>query len=585
MVNEQNHELDVGTLVDLLHYRAVHQPLQIAYTFLLDGERKEISINYQDLEKRVRTVAASLQSLGAKGERALLLYQPGLEYIISFFGCLYAGVLAVPSYPPTLGKQTQRLQSIAASSQAKIALTTTSILTSMDRQSEITPNLGSMRWIATDVLDQYRSEEWWQPQISKDTVAFLQYTSGSSGTPKGVMVSHGNLLHNLSQIQEFFGNSHDSHGIIWLPPYHDMGLIGGILQSMYCGGSVTLMSPMSFIKKPIRWLDAISRYKATTSGGPDFAYDYCVRKITPEQRAGLDLSRWDVAFTGAEPIRARTLDRFANTFAPCGFRREAFYSCYGMAEATLFITGGSKKDPPVVCRVRGTELERNQVVVDITHDQDGIREVVSCGKPACEQKVLIVNPESCTALSSRQIGEIWVSGASVALGYWNQPELTQQTFGAYLVDGVGPFMRTGDLGFLWEGELFVTGRLKDLIIISGRNHYPHDIEQTVEGSHLALQHGSGAAFSIEASHQEMLVIAHEVDRNHIRTINPEEVTKAIRYAVSEQHDIQTHVILLLKPGSIPKTSSGKIQRNACRSGFVDGSLNVLAKWSATRQEN
>jgi acyl-CoA synthetase (AMP-forming)/AMP-acid ligase II len=340
------------------------------------------------------------------------------------------------------------------------------------------------------------------------------------------------------------------------------------------------MSPISFLKKPLRWLEAISRYRATTSGGPDFAYDLACRRISPEQRASLDLSSWEVAFSGAEPIRAQTLERFANYFSPCGFRREAFYPCYGMAETTLIVSGGLKTEPPIVRSIKTGELEKNRVV-STTEEEENSRFIVGCGRIWLNQKIIIVDPESLTLCEPDQVGEIWVSSDSVAQGYWKQPEQTKQTFQGYLRDrDEGPFLRTGDLGFLQDGELFITGRIKDLMIIQGRNHYPQDIEITVEQSHPSLRPNSGAAFTIEFAEQEKLVIAHEVERSYLRKLNPNEVIGAIRRAVAEEHDLQVYVVLLLKIGGIPQTSSGKIQRHACREKFLAGSLDVVADWSA-----
>lgn len=580
---------NLKTVVDLLRYRATHQTHQTAYTFLVDGETEEVSITYQELDIKARELAAYLQCLNIRGiesKKALLLYQPGLEYIIAFFACLYAGIVAIPAYPPRLNKPTPRLQAIVANAQAKIALTNNSTLSNFEGLFRQNPHLAALHWIATDslteILTKNLSEEWQQPEICSDTLAFLQYTSGSTGEPKGVMVSHGNLLHNSELIDQCFENTPQSRGVIWLPPYHDMGLIGGILQAAYCGGSVVIMSPLAFVKKPVRWLQAISHYKATTSGGPDFAYNLCVRKITPEQRATLDLSSWEVAFTGAEPVRAETLENFARTFEPCGFRKEAFYPCYGMAEATLIISGGLKAQAPIIRQVNKASIEQNQVV--ITTDKLESRAIVGCGRTWLNQRIAIVNPESLTLCPPDQVGEIWVLGDSVAQGYWNQSEYTEKIFHAYLTDtGEGPFLRTGDLGFLQDGELFVTGRLKDLMIICGRNHYPQDIELTVEQSHPALAPGCGVAFSIEIANQEKLVIAQEVERHYLRKLNIDEVIKAIVQAVSEQHDLQAYAVLLLKTGTIPKTSSGKVRRSACRSDFLAGNLDIVADWSINPQ--
>lgn len=573
---------EVSTLVDLLGYRSQNQPDQRAYTFL-DGETEADQITYRELERQAQAIASQLQSLNATGSRALLLYPPGLEFIAAFFGCLYAGVVAVPTYPPRRNQKMSRLQAIVASSQATVALTTTSLLGYIENRFTEEPELAQLRWLSTDNIVSDQGQSWQQPQVSRDSLAFIQYTSGSTGTPKGVMISHGNLLHNSALIHKSFGDTPNSRGISWLPPYHDMGLIGGVLQPLYVGAPMVLMSAVMFVQKPLRWLQAISDYKATTSGGPNFAYDLCLRKITPEQRASLDLSSWEVAFTGAEPVRAETLEQFAATFADCGFRREAFHPCYGMAETTLMVSGGLRHAPPVICQVDGTALERNQVVT-ATGKQEISRTLVGCGQSLLDQKIVIVDPESLTPCPANQVGEIWVSGASVAQGYWNQPEQTKQAFHASLADmGGSPFLRTGDLGFLQDGELFITGRIKDVIIIRGQNHYPQDIELTVEKSHPALRAGCGAAFAVEVKRQERLVIVQEVQRSYLRKLNVNEVVESIRKAVAAEHALQIYATVLVKTGSIPKTSSGKIQRHACRSGFIMGSLNVVEDWSENPQ--
>jgi amino acid adenylation domain-containing protein len=517
-----------------------------------------------------------LQRLDAAGERVLLLYPPGLEYIVAFFGCLYAGAVAVPAYPPQLNRPAPRIQSIVADAQATIALTTAHILGNMEQRFAHAPDLAALRWLtideSADGLDQSRQLR----QVTTDTLAFLQYTSGSTSTPKGVMLTHGNLLHNLSLIQSCFGHSADSRGVIWLPPYHDMGLIGGILQPLYAGFSVTLMAPVTFLQRPYRWLQAISQLRGTTSGGPNFAYELCTRKVTPEQRATLDLSSWSVAFTGAEPIRCETLEQFAATFAECGFRPEAFYPCYGLAEATLIVSGGSHTAPPITGIFQGAALEQNRVITALP-EATGSRTLVGCGRNLPDQQIVITHPDTLAQCAAGEIGEIWVAGPSIAQGYWNRPEQTRDTFQAHMTDtGAGPFLRTGDLGFLQDGELFITGRLKDLIIIRGRNHYPQDLELTVEASHAGLRPSCGAAFAIEIDGEERLVVVQELERR-AKDANIEEVAAVIRQAVATQHNVQVHSVVLIKPGSIPKTSSGKIQRHACRVKFEHGTLDVIGQ--------
>lgn len=569
-------------LVEMLSYRACNQPEQKAYTFLKGGEANVVELNYQELHLQAQTIAGYLQSREAAGERCLLLYQPGLEFIAAFFGCLYANAIAVPAYPPRRNQNLSRLQAIATDAGAKIVLTTTSLLDNLKERSRKDLNLAELHWVATDGLSSNLATAWQAPKLTRDTLAFLQYTSGSTDNPKGVMVTHGNLFHNSAIIHQSFGHSVSSHGVIWLPPYHDMGLIGGVLQPLYGGFPVTLMSPVDFLQQPIRWLQAISRYQATTSGGPNFAYDLCLRKITPAQLETLDLSSWEVAFTGAEPVRAETLEEFATTFAPCGFRKEAFYSCYGMAETTLIVSGGLKTNPPVIRKIDRAALEQNRVVASTNNLES--RTVVGCGRTWLNQHLLIVNPETCTRTSGEEIGEIWVSGASVAQGYWNRPQETKETFDAYLADTrEGSFLRTGDLGFVQDGELFITGRLKEIIIIRGQNHYPHDIELTVEKSNPALRPNSGAAFAVDFNGTERLVVVHEVERTFLRKLDVKQVIDNIREAVAAQHGIKIYATVLVKTSSIPKTSSGKIRRRACRAAFLTGSLDVVEDWSENPQ--
>ncbi|MBP5974475.1 AMP-binding protein [Brasilonema sp. CT11] len=571
------------TFVDILRQRAECQPDSTAYIFLQDGETEENSLTYQELDQRSRSIAAQLQKRKAMGERALLVYSPGLEFISAFFGCLYAGVVAVPVYPPRHNQRMTRLQAIVTDAQATFALTTTSVLINIRHNLVEEPELASLHWITTDNIANNLLEDWQIPILNNDTLAFLQYTSGSTGTPKGVMVSHGNLLHNEQMIQQAFGHSLETIVVGWLPLFHDMGLIGNVLQPLYLGKPSILMPPEAFLMKPVRWLMAISRYKATTSGGPNFAYDLCVQKISPEQRANLDLSSWEVAFNGAEPVRWSTIEQFARTFADCGFAERAFYPCYGMAETTLFVSGGLKTNPSVVYSVEETALEKNRVV-EAKSDYAGARKIVGCGQAWLDEKIVIVDPESLTQCPATQVGEIWISGSSVASGYWNQPEQTKQTFQAYIADtGEGPFLRTGDLGFLKDGELFITGRLKDLIIIRGRNHYPQDIELTIEKCHPALRPNCGAAFSVTLNDQEKLVIVQEVERSSLRKLNANEVIGEIRQAVAQEHDLEVYGVLLLRTASIPKTSSGKVQRNACRAGFLAGNLDEIASWCVNPQ--
>ncbi len=572
-----------ATFVDLVRHRAKYQPDEIAFIYLVDGENEQIQLTNRELDRQARAIAAWLQSLGMQGERALLLYPPGLEFISAFFGCLYAGVVAVPAYPPRRNRSLERIQAIADDAQARIALTTDIVLRRVDPLIDSTPHLKEMTWLATCRAAKGIEEQWETPRLRGDTLAFLQYTSGSTGTPKGVMLNHNNLLHNSALIAYAFEHTRSDVGVFWLPSYHDMGLIGGVFQPLYTGRPNILMSPMAFLQKPYRWLSAITRFGGTTCGGPNFAYDLCIRKITEEQKATLDLSSWQIAFNGAEPVRADTIERFCEAFEPCGFRREVFYPCFGMAEATLIVSGGFVKKPPVIRSFDAGSLARNKVI-ECETGEEGIRTLVGCGQTMPDQKIVIVNPDSLTLCSADEVGEIWVSGPSVAQGYWQQPEATKGIFGAVLKDtGEGPFLRTGDMGFLREGELFVTGRIKDLIILRGVNVYPQDIERTVERSHSHLIPNSGAAFTVEQDGEERLVIVQEVERR--KRDGMDRVFEAIRRAVSAEHEIPVQAIVLVQAGSIPKTSSNKIQRRACHQAYLAGTLSSVAVWQAAEEQS
>ncbi len=551
--------------------RARDSPPARAFTFLSDGEGAEEHLSYADLDERARAIAALLQEHGARGERVLLLYPPGLAYIAAFFGCLYAGAVAVPAYPPRLNRSLPRLRSILEDARPRLALTTAAIFARVDGWRGQAPWLGAVRWLETDGIDLERADSWEDPEAGEGTLAFLQYTSGSTGTPKGVMLSHGNLLHNSRELRRCFGYTAESRVVIWLPPYHDMGLIGGILQPVHGGFPAVLMAPVSFLQQPRRWLAAIARTRATLSGGPDFAYDLCVRRIPPAERAGLDLSSWEVAFSGAEPVRAATLDRFAEAFAPCGFRRRAFYPCYGLAEATLIVSGGAPGAGPVERGFAAEPLERHRVVAAAT---DG-RRLVGNGQGLVDQRVAIVDPESATLCPPAEVGEIWVAGPSVAQGYWNRPEETAEVFRARLSGRGETYLRTGDLGFLHGGELFITGRLKDLIIVRGRNLYPQDIEATVEAAHAALRPGCAAAFAVDVAGEERLVVVAELERTAKGDL--ERVVEAVRQAVAEEHEVQVHEVVLIRMATLPKTSSGKVRRRACRRGYLAGELAVVGR--------
>ncbi|MFL6199525.1 MAG: MupA/Atu3671 family FMN-dependent luciferase-like monooxygenase [Thermoanaerobaculia bacterium] len=560
-------------LVDLLRVRASERPDRPAYTFLRDGEAEDAALSYGGLQTRARAIGAALQRLGARGERALLLYPAGLEFIAAFFGCLHAEAVAVPSYPPSPRRPQPRLQSIARDARVRFVLTTAALAARREDVTAHVPEIRDAVWIATDALPDGLARDWREVSPGGETLAFLQYTSGSTADPKGVMVTHGNLLHNEELIRLAFRQSEESVIVGWLPLYHDMGLIGNVLQPLYTGARCILMSPLAFLQQPGRWLRAVSRYRGTTSGGPNFAYDLCVRKVAPAQRAELDLSSWQVAFNGAEPVSAATLDRFAGAFADCGFRREAFYPCYGLAEATLFVSGGRLGEGAVRRSFDARSLEGDRVEEPLAGE--AVRSFVGCGVSWGGQRIVIAEPETGTACAPGRVGEIWVAGPSVAHGYWDREEATRRDFGALLASGEGPFLRTGDLGFFRDGELFVAGRLKDLLILRGRNHYPQDLELTAEASHPALRPGGSAAFSADCGGEERAVLVCEVDRKAAAPV--EEIAAAVRRAVAEEHEVQVQEVVLIQAGTLPKTSSGKVQRGACRAAWQRGDLEIVGR--------
>ncbi len=563
------------TLVDSLRYWTEQQPQEVAYYFT-DGEAEEKSLTYEQFDRHARAIAARLVDLGMTGERALLLYPQGLEFITAWFGCLYAGVVAIPAYPPRRNRNMQRIQAISDDAQAKIALTEHDIIDRTEGLLEEAPHLAELTWLATDRFPDSDGQGWVAPRIRRESLAMLQYTSGSTGTPKGVMLSHANLMHNVQLICYSFEPSRRGSGLSWLPTYHDMGLVGGVLFSMFFGRPSVVMSPMAFLQKPIRWLRGITKYGASVSGGPNFAYELCADKITDDQLAGLDLSNWEVAFNGAEPVRAETLERFTERFGPYGFRREAFLPCYGMAETTLIVTGGYHNQPPTVKAFDGRQLDAKRVL-SASATTEGARELVGCGRVLPDEQVRIVDPETRRELPPDRIGEIWIKSPSVAQGYWRNDAETAATFQARIEgSNNGPFLRSGDLGFLAGSELYVTGRLKDLIIVRGVNRYPQDIEFTVERVSDKIAPQAVGAFAVDLAGRERLIVVAEVERT--RRDDWSDVIDAVRKAVAAEHELPPDAVVLVRFGSIPKTSSGKIQRHACREEFLAGSLQIVGQW-------
>jgi len=585
---------DITAIAGLLRWRAANHPDRLGYTFLADGAdtgiqehagTQEFRISYGELDVRARAIGARLREAGAAdGARVILLMPPGLDYVAALFGCLYAAAIAVPAYPPDplqLGRTLPRLVATLRDASPLAALTTSSLLPYFEQLIGHAPELVALRWLAADETPATDADQWVPPAENPNAIALLQYTSGSTASPRGVMLSHANLLHNSGLIHHFFRMSPDSRGVSWLPPYHDMGLIGGLIQPLYAGIPVTLMSPLDFLRRPLRWLEAITRYGATVSGGPNFAYDLCVRKSTPAERADLDLSSWQVAFNGAEPVRRDTMERFAEAFAPAGFRPEAFLPCYGLAEATLIVSAGSTASAAGHVDPGALQQHRAQPGADAVGAP--VHRLTSCGYGAADQRIAIVDPQTREMCPRGRVGEIWLSGPSVALGYWGKQEETDHVFrGRVAGTGDGPFLRTGDLGFLRDGELVVTGRHKDLIIIRGRNHYPQDIEETAQRADPALRPGCAAAFVLEADGEDRLVLVHEVARQ-ADDVDAAAVVGRIRRAVAERHGLQAHTVILVPAGAMPKTSSGKVQRRLCRAQLVSGELPEMARSQSASQ--
>jgi 8-amino-7-oxononanoate synthase len=574
-------------LIRMLRCHTEDRPDQTAFTYLLDGQSNQAVLTYAQFDRRARAIAAHLQNMGLTGQRVLLVYPPGLDFVTAFFGCLYAGCVAMPIYPPHRHRMLDRFYAVAADAEAGIALSTSSAAAQFQsmigHKSDQAASFSQIRWLATDEIPDALAQRWSEPAIAPDTLAMLQYTSGSTSQPKGVMISHANLMDNARTIHNAFGIHPQDRAVFWLPTYHDMGLVGGVITNVFAGVTNVLMSPANFLQKPITWLSAISKSQATISGGPNFAYDLCVRNITDEQKATLDLSSWALAFVGAEPIHPATLERFAAAFAPCGFKSSAFYPCYGLAEATLMVSGPRRGSGATIQAFHDKALTENHVE-PMPGGNGQTRRLVACGAPVDTMRVVIVDSKTHTEAAPGCVGEIWVAGPSVGQGYWHNPSLTNRSFNARLSDtGEGPFLRTGDLGFMSDGQLYITGRREDLIIVRGQNRYPQDIEATARKSHPLLEVGYGAAFAVDDHGSQRLILVHEVKHDGKTDFKP--VLDTIRQAVLEEHDLALDTLVLVRSTTIPKTSSGKVQRNVCRTMFLAGEFKALAEHRSTKAQS
>lgn len=550
-----------ATITEMVEQRMRLQPGKPALSFLVDGESEIRTWTYADLGRETLRIGGRLALERIRGERVVLLFEPGLDYIAAFLGCLAAGAVAVPAYPPSSKRFAERILGIIADCRPRIILTTRALAETYRQR------LGSTFGCEWLCIEDFHPETP-PPEVlpAPEDLAMLQYTSGSTGSPKGVMVSHRNIISNCGSAKEWLGEDPDRVGGIWLPPYHDMGLLGGILQPLYAGFPLYFMGPLHFIQNPVRWLRMISANGVTLSGAPNFAYDLCVKSVTEEEAAGLDLSRWTQAFCGAEMIRPDVLRRFAERFAPQGLRPEAITPCYGLAESTLIVSGKRKGGRPLYMGFDRESLEAGRTVPP-GDDPNSLLELSGCGQVCSEYEVRIVDPQSLQECHESAVGEIWVSGPSVSGGYWEKERETRAAFGATLPGCPKPFLRTGDLGFLLGGQLFVAGRIKDLLVISGVNHYPEDLENTAR---LALEGIRGAAaFSIPGEREELAIIILEVAG---KPRAGAEMVREVKAKVATMHGVVPHDVVLVRPGVIPRTTSGKIRRSAAKELYLVGNL-------------
>lgn len=571
------------SLVDLLRLRAAERGHDIAFGFAAGDDGKTENLTYGELDEQARRVGSAIASQGFADQRILLAIPPGLDYVKGFFGCLYGGAVPVPSYTPRTKRTLDAQLSVVSNCAASAILAPKATRLTANRLLGDALNEGRLKWLDLEDLLAVAESDWQPPNLTDRSLCYLQYTSGSTGAPKGVRVRHTHVLRNLESLAAIIGPSASDHIVSWLPPFHDMGLVGGILTPLFTGIPATLLSPTAAISRPLRWLRAITASKATVTVAPNFAFDLCVREIREDQKAELDLSGLKVVFVGAEPVRAETLSRFARAFEACGFDYKSFYPCYGMAEATLIVSGGLPRAEPVV-----RPFDRAALQVGMARSRENrdlaAQELVGCGFPIDGTTIEIVDPDRRVPCDSSSIGEIWIAGPCVADGYWNRSKESNRTFRARLKDREpARFLRTGDLGFVADGELFVTGRLKDMIIIRGRNLFPEEIESCVGASHAALRPGAGAAFSIDLAGEESYAVVQEVKHRH--RSEHIEVISAIRAAVAEAMEAEPGTIALVKPGAIPRTTSGKIKRSECRKALNDGSLAVIADWYRSRSSD
>ena len=566
------------TITEILRSRALRKPDQIAFRFLADDVLSCSEITYGELDTSARRIASWIQSQDGPAHPIPLIFPAGLDFIRAFFGCLYAGRCAVPLSLPTASEGARRVLSVLADAGASIALVADSARSRLAR--ELARQSDSVDLIPFAAV---RDSElpWREPDANAYHLALLQYTSGSTSTPKGVEISHRNLVHNIDQMATACHAGEHSIGVSWLPHFHDMGLIGGILMPLCVGFPVTLMSPSSFIRRPLRWLETISKTRATISGAPNFGYEHCLNEIGDEDTAAIDLASWTTAFCGAEPIRAETLARFSARFSGVGFRKSALFPCYGLAEATLMVSGRHWN------QFSEQKFARSSLAKGYAEEpsnEDDCTALVASGTVLDGHRLIVVDPATRNECPGGTVGEIWISSQSVGQGYWKRGDESAATFRARLAGNQDDqYLRTGDLGFLRHGQLFITGRQKDLLIIRGANFYPEDVERALEGAVPALRAGFGAVFSIDEEQEEKLVVVYELEASveRGRTLEFDSIVATL----AREFGLQVHAIAFVKRNRIPKTTSGKIKRQQCRSDFLEGRLRIIDEWhSASRRQ-
>jgi len=565
------------TIVDKLFTHTKSIPNDVAFRYLHDLDSVPEELTYKELWQQASAIADFLKVIAKPGSRIMLFFPAGMVYVKAFYGCLLAGMIAVPLYPPRRNVKSDRIVNVAKSCHAHIALTTQAMLAGIQSSWTEQNTTGMpLSFYTVDDIALRGSASGQCSDIDINSPAFLQYTSGSTGTPKGVIITHENIMANTAYLTLMADGKKDDVFVNWLPLFHDLGLITAVLWPIYLGASSVLMAPARFVRNPAMWLKAISHYRGSMCGAPNFAYDLCVNKIADTELLTLDLKSWRVAYNAAEPVKAETLNTFTERFSAHGFKGEAFYPGYGMAEATVFITGGDPARVPVQITVdRQTLAQHRLEVIDSDNPVVGVK-LVACGKASPPHDVRVVNPDTSVELPDGSIGEIWFSGPSVSPGYWGLPELSKACFNQKILgqdSNSNNYLRTGDLGVIWHGDLFVTGRIKDLIILCGKNYYPQDIETSAVTAHSALRPGHCAAFE---NNSDQLIIVAEIEREYFRSVNPGEVIKAIRQQITHDHGLGITEVILLKPYKIPVTSSGKIQRAKTKQLFLDKGLDVIA---------